>query len=191
MPAGSSNNLGNDGVTVPLSGIFNGRQAKGYAIGRLSPFQSGAVVVGVSETADYSPDFEQQIIQFAKQIQFFAPKSATNSNGSIGEWSTYMKGRKLVYMKSETGFYMKINIYLCSDGSFRYSDNSGGFGNGASIAANAGYTGKWQANGNGNNGTLTLNYNDGSTKTYNTEIRDDGLYLNGTRYFRDTNDLCN
>lgn len=191
MPQGSTANFGNDGVSVPLAGTFNGRQAKGFAIGRLSPYKSGAVVIGVAETADYNASFENEIKTFAKNIQFFAPQRATDDNGNVADWSVYMKGRKLSYYKTETGFTMKINIYLCSDGSFKYTDNSSSFGGGASVVGTAGYTGRWQAYGKGNSGTLVLNYNDGSKSTYNTVLKSDGLYLDGKKYFRVENDFCN
>jgi|GEM_PF-865556 len=191
MPQGNAANFGNDGVSVPLSGTFNGKQAKGYAIGRLSPYKSGAVMVGVSETADYNTSFENEIKSFAKKIQFFAPQRATDDNGNVADWGIYMKGRKLARVKSDTGFYMEIYIYLCSDGSFKYTDNSGGFGGGASITSNSADTGRWQAYGKGNSGQLILNFSNGSTKTYNTKLESDGLYLNGTRYYRDKNELCN
>ncbi|UZR95116.1 hypothetical protein [Chondrinema litorale] len=184
-------NFGNDGVATALQGVFNGRQALGYVVGRLSPYQVGATVLGVCETADYNNAFKQQVESFARNIQFSQPVRATTSSGAVADWGTYMKGRKLSYLKSDTGFYMEIHIYLCSDGSFAYKDNSGGFGNGASIVADSKYTGRWQAFGNGNSGTLVLNFNDGSKSTYNTELRNEKLYLDGKQYFRVNNDYCN
>lgn len=191
MPLGATTNFGNDGVSVPLSGTFNGKQAKGYAIARLSPYKSNAIVVGVSETADYNTSFENEVKSFAKTIQFFAPQRATDDNGNIADWGIYMKGRKLARVKSDTGFYLEIYIYLCSDGSFKYTDNSGGFGGGGSITSSMANSGRWQAYGSGNSGTLVLNFNDGGKKTYNTKLESDGLYLNGSRFYRDSNDYCN
>ena len=191
MSKGSITNFGNDGIATALQGSFNGRPALGYVVGRLSPYQIGATVLGVSETADYNSTFQQQIETFARNIKFSQPKRATTNTGNIADWGVYMKGRKLSYLKSDTGFYMEIHIYLCSDGTFAYVDNSGGFGNGSSIVADSNYKGRWQASGKGNSGNLVLNFNDGSSKSYNTELKNNKLYLNGTQYFRDNNDYCN
>ncbi|MEM1136168.1 MAG: hypothetical protein AAGI07_10035 [Bacteroidota bacterium] len=189
IPKGRINNFNQDGISLALEGPFNGIQALGYAIGRLSSYQIGAFVIGVAASTDYNSNFQQQIESFAKNLRFSPPQIATDESGSVADWGVYMKGRKLTYMKSSTGFYMKINIYLCSDGSFAYSDNSGSFGNG-SVVADGNFSGRWQAHGKGNTGTLVLNFNNGNSKTYTTELNEEGLFLNGTRYFRADNDYC-
>jgi hypothetical protein len=105
-----------------------------------------------------------------------------------GSWQEQLAGRKLSHFYTTSGYTEEDYIWLCADGRFFRSANSGGFGGGASGAFESSYGGRWQATGNAASGTLTLSYNDGSTGAYTLTIEDQKLFLDGGRYFREAYD---
>ncbi|WP_169513326.1 hypothetical protein [Flexithrix dorotheae] len=186
--------FGTNGISSEFEGMFNQRQAKCFAIGILSPFGIGATILAISETKDYNEDLKNTATQHAKSISFYQPKVAVDPSGNVADWQQYLKGRKLEYYKTSTGFTDHIIFWLCSDGSFARKDDTSSFSSGAvssfSGVANSNNAGRWSANGSGNTGTLILQYNDGSSASYQVELRDGKFYMNGRKYFRVKNDRC-
>lgn len=90
-----------------------------------------------------------------------------------------------------SGYREKQALWLCSDGSFATSFNSGGFSmEGFSGAGSNDNTGNWQATGNVNQpGTLQLNYADGTQMKIKLQLQDK-LYLNGDQWLRGDNERC-
>ncbi|NOZ13104.1 MAG: hypothetical protein GXO69_05580 [Acidobacteria bacterium] len=73
LPAGGFERVGNNGFGGPLEGTIQGKQAKAYLLGLISPYGGGvSILVAVtpeSYTSQY-PDFAKQI---AASVQFFEP----------------------------------------------------------------------------------------------------------------------
>jgi hypothetical protein len=114
-----------------------------------------------------------------------APATAGNS----GSWTGELAGKKIVLIQSGTGFYSSKSIALCRTGVYRQSGESGHFGSGRNFSAatsgNHQASGRWQASGSLQNGTLVLRGFDGSQQQFRIAIRDDKLFLDGTRWLRD------
>jgi hypothetical protein len=83
-------------------------------------------------------------------------------------------------------------MWLCSDGTFAYDSQGGGFGGGASGAARATGGGRWSATGAGRSGTLTLLWGNGERSTFALEYDydRDRLYVDGERMLRGANERC-
>ena len=105
-----------------------------------------------------------------------------------GSWQQQLAGRKLSYFFTRSGYTEEEYLWLCPDGRFFRSMNSGGFGGGASGAFQSQNGGRWEASGNAQSGILSLSYNDGASATYALSIEDDKLFLDGSRYFREVTD---
>ena len=112
--------------------------------------------------------------------------STTALTDSSNYWAQQLTGVRLTYFNTQSGFSEKFVISLCSDGSFSRNANTSGFDNsGFSAALQGGEAGSWSTSGNVNGGELRLNYNDGDVGIYSIEVNDEGLFLNGDRYFRE------
>lgn len=124
--------------------------------------------------------------QMSNSVSLVAPVAAPAPEA--GSWQEQLAGRKLSYFYTTTGYTEEDYMWLCADGSYFRSANSGGFGGGASGAFQSQYGGRWQASGDAQSGTLSIQYNDGSTASYTLTIEDEKLYLDGSRWFREQTD---
>ena len=84
---------------------------------------------------------------------------------------------------TDSGYTDEQHLWLCSDGTFARRGAAGGFGGGASGAFQSDSTGRWQATGAGANGTLTLQYSDGSVARHELywDYEKNRLHLDGKR----------
>ncbi|MEO8001512.1 MAG: hypothetical protein ABI644_06510 [Arenimonas sp.] len=117
------------------------------------------------------------------------PAKAPSMNGEL---ASYLKGRYLVRFYSGNGYSEKHEIWLCSNGEFRSRFDGGGFTQGVASGAFAGsHTGRWSALGVRANGSLSLAASDGSVSRFDIREASDGLMLNGKKWMRGQNQLCN
>ncbi len=113
---------------------------------------------------------------------------STTSGGA--SWSRELLGRELALISSGTGHYSQTSLYLCRNGTYRMSGNSGNFGGGAFSDARRGGTGRWQASGPAHDGTLVLRANNGSQQRFRVNISEEGFYLDGTKWLRGKDSGC-
>lgn len=138
-----------------------------------------------------------------------APQTATTAGGK-GSWQEYMRGRYIARYYTGSGYSEKQELWLCSDGTFYSSFNSGGYSmNGASGATQSGGRGHWKATGSTTGtGTLILQFGagkvvQGSAPGFDwTETSAGGerwtfqlslngkLYLDNTQWLRGNNEYC-
>lgn len=118
--------------------------------------------------------------------------SAASAEGGNDEWEPYLRGRYLARFYTGSGYTEKTELWLCTDGTFYFDDQGGGFGGGASGAFQSRGDGRWTATGAGRSGTLELQWADGSRSSWALEYdaRQDHLYLNGDRWLRGANERC-
>jgi hypothetical protein len=122
-------------------------------------------------------------------VTFAAPRQPPEQeagDGTADDWATYMRGRYIARLYTNSGYGEKDEFWLCSDGSFRHVDHAYGDAG----VYHREHFGRWQATGTGNDGTLVLGYDDGSTANRQLQYRDDKLYLDGTQYLRGANSYC-
>ncbi|MCH2198612.1 MAG: hypothetical protein MK081_07495 [Flavobacteriales bacterium] len=135
--------------------------------------------------------------QMVAQAQLNAPATnSTTSNANTttaagsGEWYNYMRGQYLRYMKTANGYSESCHMWLCPDGSFAYSGSdsylSGGYADFSYAGDSGEQYGRWTVQG----AVLTLNFEDGRQWNYQLSMDDEGLYLDGYRWFRVDNERC-
>jgi hypothetical protein len=123
-----------------------------------------------------------------KGIKLTPAQTSSSSDGLAG----YLKGRYLVRFYSGNGYAEKHELWLCSNGQFRSRSDGGGFTQGvASGAFEGGRTGNWTALGGRTNGSLKLASSDGSISNFQVREASDGLMLNGQKWLRGENEVCN
>ncbi len=129
--------------------------------------------------------------EFALSLGVTEPAGQPSSGGD--EWEPYMRGRYLARFFTRTGYTESTELWLCSDGTFYFNDQGGGFGGGASGAHQGTGSGRWSATGAGATGSLILDWSGGGRSTWSLEYDydQDRLYVNGSRMLRGANERCN
>lgn len=119
-------------------------------------------------------------------------QAAPRPTGGSG-WEGYLRGRYLIRLYTGNGYQEKEELWLCSDGTYASSAEGGGFSaGGPSAAFGSNRGGTWTATGDGAGlGVLVLNSGDGGESRLQVGMGQDGLYLNGVRWFRGDNTRCN
>ena len=120
-----------------------------------------------------------------------APQAGVGG-ASNDEWLPYMRGRYLARYYTASGYTESTELWLCSDGTFYFNDQAGGFGGGASGAFQGLGSGRWTASGAGASGTLVLNWSNGEQSTWSLgyDYEENKLYLNGDQWLRGQNERC-
>ncbi len=169
------------------------------------------IAIGTTKAFTDAVDIAASLIESVQFKQPAVKSTATGSSeGAGGSWQDYMRGRYVVRYYTGSGYTEEDHIWLCSNGSFYRHNASGGVGGGASGAFDGQGNGQWRANGSMNSvGELVLQYGAGSISETGTtfgEWREQGqgyeqasfllalsdgkLYLNDSKWFRDTNQRC-
>jgi len=107
-------------------------------------------------------------------------------------WEPYLKGRYLARYFTGSQYTESTELWLCSDGTFHFNDQAGGYGGGASGAYQGLGDGRWSATGAGAAGTLLLEWAGGEQSSWSLEYdyEQDRLYMNGDRWLRGQNERC-
>lgn len=99
------------------------------------------------------------------------------------KWSEFLKNKYLVSYLSSTQYTEQDEIWLCPDGTFRTKIKS----KGKLVTEKSPYKGNtkgtWQADGVGEKSKLVLTTSKGAIETLDMEIKEDKIFINGTRFF--------
>lgn len=154
----------------------------------------GDAGVGVSFVGIAPPENRESLIAIVDRVAASltlalpAPASSQRVADGAGDWTAELAGRKLTHFFTRTGYTEEDYMWLCADGRFYHSMQSGGFGGGASGAFASSSGGRWSTSGEPAAGALTLHYNDGQSATYGLSLEGTKLFLDGSRYFREATD---
>ena len=166
---------------------------KAYAVGKAGSHGMGVgvVLLAAPDRLEGLISAMDKLISSAKLEKPVAPLVASEPDFT-GDWKAYMTGRHIHYLKTANGLSSSTKIWLCSDGSFAFYSSDNYMSNDAytefSGSVRSGdRIGSYDVIGN----TLVLNFDDGDQHEYTLELTDEGLFLNGYRYFRVDNDRCN
>jgi hypothetical protein len=173
------------------------QELKCYVEVKLGEHNIGAAMILMTYPAAFESG-KRAVNQLISSMTFQAPVAAqANQSASriTQPWSDYLKGKSLRYYYTQGDFSDTDFIHLCSNGTFTRTKNtiSGGVtGTGSMWGKDSG---TWKASGQGDEGILTLNNQDGTQVEFKMHYREGtkgiGLYLNGYRYFVETSSQCN
>ena len=179
-----------DGVLTADYQLVGGQvPGQGAAFTRLGKTGVGVVFFAVDTSADQAG--RTAASQLVDGVRFSKPVAPTPA-GAEGSapWGDYMRGRYIARYYSGSGYHEKTELWLCSDGTFHRSGDSGGFGGGASGAFAHSSAGRWSAGGTQPaQGQLRLETSEG-VATYALSLADGKLYLDGTQWLRGDNEVC-
>jgi hypothetical protein len=177
--------------TQSYSAMAGGQKLVGWAQGIVGPTNIGVAFVAVGPEAS-AFRYAAVVDEIFSSLELIEPKvhaaAATEPAGSTS-WDAMIRGMKLHYLYTASGYSEEEEIDLCADGTFARRNEGGGFGGGtpgASGAWQGGGSGHWSIDGN----VLRLRYPDGEVGSYTLSLDGDKLLLNGSRYFRVATDRC-
>ena len=180
-----------DGSTVRQTyhASVGGQILLGQAYGSLGPTGIGVAFIAVGPEGS-APRHRALLDELAASLELRAPAvSPAAASASSTDWDALLRGRKLHYLYTASGFHEEVQIDLCGDGTFYRSGGGGGFDGGTPGASGAWQheaAGRWGVTG----GVLRLESADGKVASYELSFDGEKLLLDGDRYFRVDPDRC-
>lgn len=209
---GTFNVVATNRVEGMYQGLFDGTNAKGFAIGLINGLGKGLSILIVTEANKFTESHKVEAKKLANSVTFFQGRESSNTK----TWKNKIVGKQLKYMNTSsssdyTGGYAgvsaKITIDLCANGTFAYYSNTNSSFSSGNSNANAGsinaqsgfgYTnasddaeGNYTIGSVGNNAYLTLNFKSGKVVEYDLSVSDQNeTYLDNNRYMVLTSERC-
>lgn len=182
--------VGANGLGSELTGTVNGTPAKGYAIGMVSPYGGGIVVVALTSTEAYTSQHQKFAEQIAASTRFTKPKVDT----ALMQW---FAGKYWRYTSSSSysgSFSRESSMTFCANGTYSDSYEAGASGSSAdqygNQAMNYGAVGtqqgraRWVIRGNKQRGLIIVTYPNGKSQEIEYVAVGEGqdMRFNGKRY---------
>jgi hypothetical protein len=176
FPAGQ-----NRAVAGELAGTAqDGAQIRARTIAVASPFGDAAVVLGMTTEEKYS-GLKPRVESIASSFSFTQPQAPPVLEAIAGQW---------FYISTSSFGSSERYLNLCSDG--RFSERSDIYSSGGAGTAygERGNTAQWSAEGDANQGTVTVTYPNGETSQFQYQRGGGGLIVDGRKYARYGDGSC-
>jgi hypothetical protein len=170
MPASRFQAFGSNGISGDFQGIIQGRQARAFAIGLLSPKGGGVTILAAVESGSYTQDYPGFVRSIASSLKFTEaqPSGPSGSSGpSDGSLMKYFAGEYYSYSSGSTlsgGAGTERTVTLCPDGIYRDSYEFSASGSGWGGANSQRGAARWSVQGDQNRGVIIVTYANGQTK---------------------------
>ena len=105
-------------------------------------------------------------------------------------WSNFLSGKVLLMIGYEKRSKREDKVSLCSDGSFRSQITRTGIFKDQGKRYQGSKRGRWSVQGNGEKATLTLAFDKNPAFDVEIEIKDEEIYIRGSRYFVGESEEC-
>lgn len=193
-PVSSISKIGTNKVAGIYQGTLDGQNVKGKAIAMINPYGKGIVVFSLINETRYAQRTDELADLIANSVAFSMPNTKVAPVSKyLQEAKKELMGYKLTYLESYYsntpgggGYERKRVINLCPNGLFTFYGGSYlNFPdpNWDPMQENAKGHGSYEILEDSGNIYLQLNYNDGGYESLKCTY-DEGLYLNGGRYYR-------
>lgn len=172
----------NPAVAGELAGTSqDGARIRARTVSVASPFGDAAVVLGMTTEEKYA-GLKPRVESIARSFAFRQPKAPPVLEAIAGQW---------FYISTSSFGSSERYLNLCSDGRFSESSNIYSSGSaGTAYGERGGGTARWSAEGNANQGTVTVTYPNGSTSQFQYRRGGGGLYVGGRKYVRYGDGSC-
>ena len=191
MPASKFQAFGSNGLSGDFEGIVQGRQARAFAIGLVSPKGGGVTILAAVESGSYTKDYQDFVRSIASGLKFSEaqPSGPTGSSGPsdaglmkyfAGEYYSYSSGSTL---SGSAG--TQRTVTLCPDGIYRDSYEFSASGSGWGSANSQRGAARWSIQGDKGRGAIVVTFADGQTKRFSYQVvsKDEGTILfDGVRF---------
>ncbi|MBX2968134.1 MAG: hypothetical protein KF803_02080 [Cyclobacteriaceae bacterium] len=172
------------------------QEMKGYVEARLGDhgIGVGCIVVALPSALERGKQGASQLLKSLTFTKPVTPTTNTTAAGITQPWSEYLRRKSLKFYYTQGDFSDSDFITLCSDGSYARKKRTYSGGVTGTGSLNSTDYGRWQAQGQGDSGTLILISQDGSRAElriqYGQGNKGTGIYLNGSRYYAETTTEC-
>ena len=164
---------------------YKNESAVGYAVVRRHPSGRTVAFIGAAKPGKLGP-IRKAVDKLAASVKFAKIRSG-------GFWKKELSGVTLRKYNTSSGsgssYTAQQRIGFCPNGRYDYYQSSSGFsvggGAGVSHAARSGEQGNWRVSGSAGAGRLVLTDDDGGTTTFELQMRDGRLFVEGERWLRD------
>ena len=177
MPSSRFQAFGTNGLSGDFQGIVQGRQARAFAIGLLSPSGGGVTILAAVEAASFTQDYPGFVRSIASSLKFGeaqGPGPSGSSGASNASLMKYFAGEYYSYSGGSTlsgGAGTERTVTLCPDGLFRdsYEFSASGTGQWGAVNTQRGAA-RWSIQGDQSRGVITVTYGDGQTKRFSYQV---------------------
>lgn len=173
------------GLAGELAGLgTDGSKLRARIIAVLSPYGDAAVFMGLT-TAEKYEQLRPRAEALAASVSFTKPRVPPANLTVAGQYY-------YIYASSIGGTYSREDtLNLCANGMFNRAGESYASGAGQwGAAGQSGYSGRWSAEGDQNQGTVTLSYNNGRTVQLSYQRAGGGMVFDGNKYARFGDGSC-
>ena len=174
-------------ATGVLQGSNTNSQAKIYLEAKCSPagFCLSYMLTSDSQSFDRAKTALQAVVDNTK---FGTP--STESPYLNFDWKRFLSGKVLLMIGYENKSKREDQVVLCDDGSFRSRIKRSGIFKDQAKGYQGSKQGTWQVASHGEKATITFSFSKLPSVDVNLEVRDEEIYINGSRYFVGEDDSC-
>ena len=169
--------LGKNALSADCQGLANGQEVKGRAIGALSPYGGGAIVVAITSPAAYGRELAAAAETIVTGMQFPKTDAASVARALAGSWRSVSASSQSQFSLGADGRFSEYSESTHS-GNFsdQYGNDTGNWGTGGAQQA----AGTWSARGTKERGSIQFVYNDGkrSSYAYSVHVENGTVYWN-------------
>jgi hypothetical protein len=189
MPTSGFKRYGQNGLSAEFSGVVQGREAKAYAIGLISPNGGGGVtIMAAVESGSYTAAYPQFVQTLASGLTFTKPQAGAAAQGDMslmqyfaGKYYSYTSG-STIYGSAGT----ERQVMLCPNGLFYDSSEFSASGQGEvdwGGAQRSSGAARWSIRGNKSQGTITIIRPNGRSEEIPYQVESKGvIYFNGIKF---------
>jgi len=161
----------------------NGSRLTARVVGVPTPFGDAVVFLGVTTPEQYAK-LKPRVDALAAGASFAKPKIPPANVTVAGQYY-------YIFTSTSGGSYSREDsLSLCANGMFRRKGEMSGSGSAGSAVTSNGYAGSWSADGDGQTGTVTLQYRNGSSERLRYQKSGVDIVLNGKKYGRFGDGSC-
>ena len=189
QPVGGFEPVGKNGLAVEFSGMAQGREARAYAIGLISPNGGGVTILAATETGSYTSVYPQFVRSIASSLTFIRPQPQADASDT--SLMKYFAGKYYSYSSGSTMYGSagtERQVMLCPDGQFydssEFSASGGGEGLNWGGANSQGGAARWSIQGNKSQGSITIVRPNGKTERVQYQVTGEGgvILFNGIKF---------
>lgn len=176
MPVSEFQAFGTNGMAVEFSGVAQGRQARSFAVGLLSPQGGGVTIMAAVEAAGYTQDYPGFVRSIAGSLAFIAARPAAGnqpSGPSDNNLMKYFAGEYYYYSSGSTisgGAGTERKVTLCPDGLYRDSSEFSASGSDWGAANAQSGAARWSIQGDTTQGVIVVTYANGQSKRFSYRV---------------------
>jgi hypothetical protein len=183
--------VGSNGLSGDFEGIVQGRQARAFAIGLVSPKGGGVTILAAVESGSYTKDYPGFVRSIASGLKFAeaGPSDPTGTSGpSDASLMKYFAGEYYSYSSGSTlsgSAGTQRTVTLCPDGIYRDSYEFSASGSDWGGANSQRGAARWSIQGDKSRGVIVIAYANGQTKRFSYQVasKDEGTILfDGVRF---------